>query len=138
MPWPWRGCCTIAFKKASGTLSSQLMHRWTNQHWLTTTIICCFFHGKLTLQSIQPTLRRLHQLGIGAILDYAAESDVHSDEGAQSLQGENYGVIVRTYNYESEKKCDAHVGIFMKALEAAKTAPNQGFAAIKVLPYKDL
>jgi proline dehydrogenase len=86
-----------------------------------------------TLQSIQPTLRRLHQAGIGAILDYAAESDVHSDKGADSLQGENYEVIVRTYNYESEKKCDAHVGIFMKALEAAKTAHTQGFAAIKVL-----
>lgn len=41
-------------------------------------------------------------------------------------------VIVRTYEYESEKKCDAHVGIFMKALEAAKTLPGQGFAAIKV------
>ena len=39
---------------------------------------------------------------------------------------------MRTFNYESEKKCDAHVGIFLKALDAAKTLPGQGFAAIKV------
>ena len=83
------------------------------------------------MQSIQPTIKRLSNAGIGAILDYAAESDVHEEQGADSLQGENYEVIVRTYNYESEKKCDAHVDIFMKALEAAKTIPGQGFAAIK-------
>ena len=35
------------------------------------------------------------------------------------------------YEYESEKKCDSHVDIFMKALTAAKTLPGQGFAAIK-------
>jgi proline dehydrogenase len=84
------------------------------------------------VQSIQPTIRKLNGCGVGAILDYAAESDVHSDEGADSLKADNYEVIVRTYEYESEKKCDSHVNIFMKALEAAKTLPGQGFAAIKV------
>ena len=87
------------------------------------------------LQSIQPKVKELHNAGIGAILDYAAESDVHSEKGvpgASTLTTENYEVIVRTYDYESELKCDAHVDIFMRALEAAKTLPGQGFAAIKV------
>ena len=87
------------------------------------------------MQSIQPTVQELHRCGIGAILDYAAESDVHSNKGvagADSLSETNYKVIARTYGYENEKKCDSHVRIFMHALEAARTLPGQGFAAIKV------
>lgn len=90
---------------------------------------------RVTLQSIQPTVQELHKYGIGSILDYAAEDDVNSDRGvagAASLSEQNYATIVRTYEYESEKKCDSHVQIFMRALEAAKTLPGQGFAAIKV------
>jgi proline dehydrogenase len=93
------------------------------------------------VQSIQPTVRALHSAGIGAILDYAAESDVHTGEGvagADSLSEKNYSVIVRTYPYESEKKCDSHVQIFMRALEAAKTLPGQGFAAIKVCRWQSV
>lgn len=87
------------------------------------------------MQSIQPTVRELHRCGIGAILDYAAESDVHSSDGvagADSLSETNYSVIARTYPYADEQKCDSHVRIFMHALEAARTLPGQGFAAIKV------
>ena len=87
------------------------------------------------MQSIQPTVQELHRCGIGAILDYAAESDVHTNKGvagADSLSETNYSVITRTYGYENEKKCDSHVRIFMHALEAARTLPGQGFAAIKV------
>lgn len=39
---------------------------------------------------------------------------------------------MRTYNYESEVKCDGHVGIFMRAIDAARDIPGRGFAAIKV------
>lgn len=80
-------------------------------------------------------MQELHKHGIGSILDYAAESDVHSGKGvagADSLSERNYATIVRTYEYESEMKCDSHVQIFMRALEAAKTLSGQGFAAIKV------
>ena len=51
------------------------------------------------MQSIQPTIKRLNDAGIGAILDYAAESDVHSESGvagADSLSADNYETIVRT------------------------------------------
>lgn len=94
--------------------------------------MCAPHPSLVALQSIQPTIGRLNDAGIGAILDYAAESDVHEEKGADSLQGSNREVIVRTYTYMSEKKCDGHVDIFMKALDAAKTIPGQGFAAIKV------
>ena len=33
---------------------------------------------RVCVQSIQPTIRKLNNAGIGAILDYAAENDVHS------------------------------------------------------------
>ena len=56
--------------------------------------------------------------------------------GADSLSERNYATIVRTYGYESEMKCDSHVQIFMRALEAAKTLSGQGFAAIKVRSNK--
>ena len=35
--------------------------------------LCC-------VQSIQPTIKRLNGHGVGAILDYAAESDVHDEK----------------------------------------------------------
>lgn len=47
------------------------------------------------MQSIQPTIRKLNSAGIGAILDYAAENDVHSEKGvagADSLSEQNYEV----------------------------------------------
>lgn len=49
----------------------------------------------MCVQSIQPTIRKLNNAGIGAILDYAAENDVHSKEGvagADSLSKSNYEV----------------------------------------------
>ena len=82
-------------------------------------------------------MQQLHKAGIGAILDYAAEKDVHSDDGASSLSTDNYEVIARTYDYESEKACENNMVICFRALEAAKTLPGRGFAAIKVTALGD-
>ena len=79
---------------------------------------------------IRPTLDKLSQYGIGAILDYAAEDD--SDEGEKPSRGEVHGsVVARTYDYETESSCDRHKDIFMRSIRAAADAPGQGFAAIK-------
>jgi hypothetical protein len=39
---------------------------------------------------IMPTIRRLHESRVGAILDYAAEDDVHDEQG-RSARGSNQG-----------------------------------------------
>lgn len=83
-------------------------------------------------ESIQPTLHYLHKNGIKAILDYAAEDDVQSEAGPVSRTHPTATVVARTYDYSSEKKCDKHLSIFLKAIDAAARAEGQGFAAIKV------
>ena len=37
-------------------------------------------------------------------------------------------VIVRTYEYESERVCDSRMSVFLKSIEAAHSAEGQGFA----------
>lgn len=79
-----------------------------------------------------PALQRLHKFGIGGILDYAAEDDVVADEGPASRNSEHDTVVARTFEYESEAKCEQHTGTFLKNIQAAAAGPGQGFAAIKV------
>ncbi|KAL4433468.1 hypothetical protein ABPG77_010321 [Micractinium sp. CCAP 211/92] len=82
--------------------------------------------------SIQPTLRKMKASGVRAILDYAAEDDVEMEEGPKSRQAPQDTVLVRTYEYENERVCDARMSVFLKSIEAAHSAEGQGFAAIKV------
>ncbi|EFN55844.1 hypothetical protein CHLNCDRAFT_145399 [Chlorella variabilis] len=95
---------------------------------------------------IQPTLRKMKASGVRAILDYAAgewgghagpaprrhEDDVEHEEGPASRQAPQDSVLVRTYEYESERVCDSRMSVFLKSIEAAHSAEGQGFAAIKV------
>ncbi|KAL4451694.1 hypothetical protein ABPG75_007356 [Micractinium tetrahymenae] len=88
--------------------------------------------------SIQPPLRKMKASGVRAILDYAAvecmgrEDDVEQEEGPKSRQAPQDTVLVRTYEYENERVCDARMSVFLKSIEAAHSAEGQGFAAIKV------
>eukprot|EP00877_Chromochloris_zofingiensis_P000884 jgi/Chrzof1/10797/Cz05g12130.t1 len=52
--------------------------------------------------------------------------------GATSAFRSTYGVVGRTYSYENELTCDKHVGVFLRAIDAAAQLPQPGFAAIKV------
>mmetsp|Transcript_5093 Transcript_5093/g.14616 ORF Transcript_5093/g.14616 Transcript_5093/m.14616 type:complete len:636 (-) Transcript_5093:748-2655(-) len=90
------------------------------------------FCGGEDQQDIKPTLHYLYKNGIGGILDYAAEDDVESEGGAHSRELENEAIIARTFDYESEAKCDAHLKTFMESIKAAASAEGQGFAAVKV------
>lgn len=38
----------------------------------------------------------------------------------------------RVYDYESERRCDAHVATFLDCIDAVKNVTPEGFAAIKV------
>ncbi|KAK9839435.1 hypothetical protein WJX81_001871 [Elliptochloris bilobata] len=90
------------------------------------------FCGGETQESMRPVLNRLHENGIGSILDYAAEDDVESADGPASRGAPHGRSVARTYLYETERACDAHLGTFLTSIEAAGKAPGQGFAAIKV------
>lgn len=41
-------------------------------------------------------------------------------------------IIARTFDYESEAKCDSHLKTFMESIKAAANSQGQGFAAVKV------
>lgn len=83
-------------------------------------------------EDIKPTMHYLYQNGIGGILDYAAEDDVESEGGATSREIQNEAIIARTFDYESEAKCDAHLKTFLQSIRAAAASEGQGFAAIKI------
>jgi proline dehydrogenase len=88
------------------------------------------------LERIHPVLHRLNGVGIGSILDYAAENEgspepakVHgADVAPGSLRR------VREYDYKSEVQCDAHVEVFKKCINdvSALGFGKDGYAAIKV------
>ena len=55
-----------------------------------------------------------------------------SADGPASRSAPHDQVVARTYAYETERACEAHLGTFLHSIEAAGQAPGQGFAAIKV------
>jgi proline dehydrogenase len=85
---------------------------------------------------IRPVLKKLDEVGIGSILDYAAENDGSPE--ASKVQGIEPapGSLrrVREYDYEDEAKCDGHVEVFKKCINdvASLGSDKDGFAAIKV------
>lgn len=81
---------------------------------------------------IQPTIRRLKNAGIRAVLDYAAEDDVATEQGPASRLPPVDTVVARTYKYEDEAACDRRLEAFLKSIEAARSMDGQGFTAIKV------
>jgi proline dehydrogenase len=85
---------------------------------------------------IRPTIQRLREAGIGSILDYAAEDDVGTVSSPGSTPGRieagtNYPKV-RSYDYESESKCDRHVETFQQCIQSVANLGKDGFAAIKV------
>lgn len=92
---------------------------------------------------ILPVVHRLRTLGVGGILDYAAEADLEADNtnsGVNDTVNEDGvneiapdAVVARRYEYRDEMLCDVNRDIFIKCVRAVKDAtPNGGFAAIKL------
>eukprot|EP01138_Halocafeteria_seosinensis_P003239 gb/GECG01003313.1/.p1 GENE.gb/GECG01003313.1/~~gb/GECG01003313.1/.p1 ORF type:complete len:663 (+),score=82.34 gb/GECG01003313.1/:1-1989(+) len=82
-------------------------------------------------ESIKPDMDRLRSLGVGGILDYAAEADVENEEVEQRDLGvEDQKLQARTYHYAGEQQCDENLKITLKSLDTA--AEQNGFAAVKV------
>ncbi|KAL7562242.1 hypothetical protein ACA910_004049 [Epithemia clementina (nom. ined.)] len=86
------------------------------------------FCGGETAQEMQKEIETLHQAGIGAILDYAAENDVESPRDLNGIP--QHLVSARTYDYEGEAECDWNAEVTIRSIkEASKT---HGFSAIKL------
>jgi len=96
-------------------------------------------------QGIKPTIAELERVGIGSILDFAAEDDgehtaqpatgidrsgTSKDEACEIVE-RNYPKV-RMYDYESEAACDKHVETFKKCINSVANLQKDGFAAIKV------
>ena len=67
-----------------------------------------------------------------AVTNARAQDDVESADGPASRSAPHGQSVARTYTYETERACEAHLGTFLTSIQAAGKAPGQGFAAIKV------
>eukprot|EP01064_Diplonema_japonicum_P023502 TRINITY_DN3393_c0_g4_i1.p1 TRINITY_DN3393_c0_g4~~TRINITY_DN3393_c0_g4_i1.p1 ORF type:complete len:582 (+),score=116.27 TRINITY_DN3393_c0_g4_i1:55-1800(+) len=106
------------------------------------------FCGGENIDEIQPTLEKLSDVGVGAILDYAAENDVPQDERTNQKQTASIermdGVLVsrqredvtsaRIYDYHSEKECDENLNTILECIEHASRNKSDGkaFCAVKL------
>eukprot|EP00160_Parvularia_atlantis_P002650 Unigene1220_Nuclearia_a/m.3884 Unigene1220_Nuclearia_a/g.3884 ORF Unigene1220_Nuclearia_a/g.3884 Unigene1220_Nuclearia_a/m.3884 type:complete len:521 (-) Unigene1220_Nuclearia_a:88-1650(-) len=83
-------------------------------HLLLRKTFFAHFCAGVDAQDIVPTIETLRRSGIGAILDYAAEADVGSDEG-----------------HATATATDAHVNTFLMCIETA-ALQTRGVAAMKL------
>ncbi|CAJ1936507.1 unnamed protein product [Cylindrotheca closterium] len=84
-------------------------------------------------ERIQPVIDSLNSFGVGAILDYAAESDDPASSGQvpdEAIQPTS--AVAREYDYESEAKCDKHLDTFLQCINDVAAGSDDGYAAIKV------
>eukprot|EP00930_Biecheleria_cincta_P023757 TRINITY_DN170_c0_g1_i8.p1 TRINITY_DN170_c0_g1~~TRINITY_DN170_c0_g1_i8.p1 ORF type:complete len:570 (-),score=106.08 TRINITY_DN170_c0_g1_i8:216-1925(-) len=91
-----------------------------------------------TVAEIQPRMAQLQELGVGGILDYAAEAkdgelpeieNVDKDHEEETMGAPR---SARLYDYKGEKMCDANAEIFKDAVRNVREATPDGFAAIKL------
>src|SRR3989338_4705648 len=89
-----------------------------------------------TADEVEVKMRQLRSMGVGSILDYAAEADVAEvkKEVPEAVLRDvaRIGVVsARTYDYLGEAKCDANVQTFLDCIDAAALQAD-GFTAIKL------
>ncbi|CAJ1366335.1 unnamed protein product [Effrenium voratum] len=94
------------------------------------------FCAGVNSEDIRPRMIELQKLGVGGILDYAAEAKDGELPVTEKPEDEEETVGAplssRTYDYEGEALCDARAQIFRTAVRAVKDATPDGFAAIKL------
>ena len=112
-------------------LSRRLLGESTTHALLRHTVFAHFVAGEDAAE-IAPKLQQLHGVGVGGILDYAAEADLSSPPATLDVNQPS-----RVYTYESEEKCDANLAVFLEAVDAVHATTPEGFAAVKVTALGD-
>eukprot|EP01061_Rhynchopus_euleeides_P027952 TRINITY_DN4546_c0_g3_i1.p1 TRINITY_DN4546_c0_g3~~TRINITY_DN4546_c0_g3_i1.p1 ORF type:complete len:657 (+),score=221.04 TRINITY_DN4546_c0_g3_i1:35-1972(+) len=96
------------------------------------------FCGGETVSELEPFIAELKQIGVGAILDYAAEADVpesaDQDENDVRYHRSSEGVnSARVYDYHGEAECDANAQTILECISHASHLDKEGaFCAIKL------
>jgi len=80
---------------------------------------------------IKPRMDQLKKLGVGGILDYAAEAKDDAPIEAEKPT-DDAELTGRRYDYQGEATCDANMEIFFDAIRGVRDASPDGFAAIKL------
>ena len=122
-------------RNAEGLLNASycILGRRFTEAVLRHTVYAHFVAGE-DAEAIKPSLTALRQLGVGGILDYAAESDL-ADADRAAPAGVNQPS--RIYPFLDEAACDANLQTFLRAVEAVKATTPDGFAACKVTALGD-
>nr|XP_014354428.1 PREDICTED: proline dehydrogenase 1, mitochondrial-like [Latimeria chalumnae] len=139
--------------------AQRLLGRSLFQKLMKVTFYGQFVAGE-DLERIKPLIKRNKAFGVGSILDYSVEEDLGQSEAEEKekvscmskaetqatsqkrevrvLARKNFGdrwekvPSARMYFYTDEAKCDQHLEVFLKCVDAAGAATSDGFAAIKL------
>eukprot|EP01004_Peranema_trichophorum_P002504 NODE_1557_length_1906_cov_42.652832_g1318_i0.p1 GENE.NODE_1557_length_1906_cov_42.652832_g1318_i0~~NODE_1557_length_1906_cov_42.652832_g1318_i0.p1 ORF type:complete len:551 (-),score=111.42 NODE_1557_length_1906_cov_42.652832_g1318_i0:187-1839(-) len=86
-------------------------------------------------KDLTPTLKRLQEVNIGAILDYAAEKDVPQEQAGATEVQDRKGVVEvtgRIHDYEGEDICDNNLKLTLDCIDTASRNPKDGIIACKL------
>ena len=131
---------------ASSVPMLRAMERVVGFHLTYNTVVKWTFFSQFCagtdVDTIQPTIRRLSQLGVGPILDYAAEADVVADapeaeSNATTFEPNMKRLILRTdVRYDSSTNAfDGCASRIVRCIEDASKSKSRGglaFAALKM------
>jgi len=118
--------CDQLYALALKVLGGRLTH-WAMRH----TFFNHFCAGE-TRSDILPRMSELQALGVGGILDYAAEAKDEAEHAVDESSTVGAPLSSRKYDYKGEVLCDANAEIFLDAIRAVRDATPNGFAAIKL------
>ena len=96
------------------------------------------FCGGETVEDLGPFLEDLKSIGVGAILDYAAEADVPEEADADANDDRYHRssaevISARVYDYHGERECDYNMSTVLDCItHASHLEKEHAFCAIKI------
>ena len=125
---PW----LVHHAKSTIDASYRLFGRRATEAVLRHTAFAHFVAGE-SAEEIAPKLQALRDVGVGGILDYAAEASLDEDDAPP--HGVNQPA--RVYPFQNEEVCEENKRIFIDAVDAVHATTPEGFAAVKVTALGD-
>jgi proline dehydrogenase len=125
-------------------LSYKMLGKTITEAVVRSTFFSHFCAGE-TAQQVGVRVRRLQQMGVNGIFDYAAEEDeappttaaapataATSTTADQHPTAANNKVVARQFVYTDEALCDARAAVFLDCIHAVRDQSPGGFAAVKM------